>query len=101
MKFQCTRIVIAMLCCVLLKNVTCKTILANLGRVHVNELFSTKIEPKLFNWTYGRPEQFSYRASLKGFPDLPSWMRYMYSNEYYAGYLYGTPPVQYVGREVK
>lgn len=72
----------------------------NLGRVYVSELFSTKIEPQMFNWTYGRPEQFQYRPSLKGFPDLPSWMRYMYSSEYYAGYLYGTPPISYAGREV-
>lgn len=67
---------------------------------YVSEMFSTKIEPKMFNWTFGRPEQFQYRASLKGYPDLPSWMRYMYSSEYYAGYLYGTPPMSYAGREV-
>lgn len=72
----------------------------NLGRAYVSELFSTKIEPQMFNWTFGKPEQFQYRPSLKGFPDLPSWMRYMYSNEYYAGYLYGTPPLSYAGREV-
>lgn len=72
----------------------------NLGRAYVSELFYTKIEPELFNWTFGRPEQFQYRPSLKNFPDLPSWMRYMYSSEYYAGYLYGTPPITYAGREV-
>lgn len=72
----------------------------NLGRVYVSELFSTKIEPQMFNWTFGRPEQFQYRPSLKGYPDLPSWMRYMYSSEYYAGYLYGTPPIGYAGRQV-
>lgn len=72
----------------------------NLGRAYVSELFSTKIEPQMFNWTFGRPEQFQYRPSLKGYPDLPSWMRYMYSSEYYAGYLYGTPPMNYAGREV-
>lgn len=72
----------------------------NLGRVYVSELFSTKIEPQKFNWTFGRPEQFQYRPSLKGYPDLPSWMRYTYSSEYYAGYLYGTPPLNYAGRQV-
>lgn len=72
----------------------------NLGRAYVSELFYTKIEPELFNWTFGRPEQFQYRPSLKNFPDLPSWMRYMYSSEYYAGYLYGTPPITYAGRQV-
>lgn len=72
-----------------------------LGRIYVSELFSTKIEPQMFNWTFGQPNQFQYRASLKGYPDLPSWMRYMYSTEYYAGYLYGTPPPHISGREVK
>lgn len=72
----------------------------NLGRVYVSELFSTKIEPQMFNWTFGQPEQFQYRASLKGFPDLPGWMRYMYSSEYYAGYLYGTPPIHKADSEV-
>lgn len=62
-------------------------------RVPVSELFTTKIEPRMFNWTFqGVTEQFTYRASKEGFPDLPSWMRYMYSNEYHAGFLYGTPP---------
>lgn len=72
----------------------------NLGSAYVSELFSTKIEPQMFNWTFGRPEQFQYRPSLKGYPDLPSWMRYTYSSEYYAGYLYGTPPMSYAGRKV-
>lgn len=70
------------------------------GRVYVNELFSTKIEPKMFNWTLDIMEQFKYRASLHGHPDLPTWMRYMYSREHHAGYLYGTPPEQLSGQEV-
>lgn len=71
----------------------------NLGRIYVSELFSKKIEPQLFNWTIGQPEQFKFRASLKGHPDLPGWMNYMYSSEYYAGYLYGTPPSYKAGDE--
>lgn len=71
------------------------------GRVYVNELFSTKLEPKIFNWTLDVIDQFKYRASLHGHPDLPSWMRYMYSNEHHAGYLYGTPPEQLSGQEVR
>lgn len=52
-----------------------------------------KIEPRLFNWTqHSHFATFSYRPSLEGYPDLPSWLRYMYSHEYRAGYLYGTPP---------
>lgn len=74
----------------------------HLGAVYVDELFATKIEPQMFNWTaVGRSEEhFQYRASLKGYPDLPSWMRYMFSGEYAAGYLYGTAPVRLAGQEV-
>lgn len=71
-----------------------------LDRAYVNELFYVKIEPKMFNWTMEYADQFDYRLSLKGYPDLPTWMRYMYSNEYHAGYLYGTPPERLSGQEV-
>ncbi|XP_050093343.1 epsilon-sarcoglycan isoform X2 [Anopheles aquasalis] len=61
--------------------------------VSVSELFSLRIEPRMFNWSYeGLSEQFHYRSSLEGYPDLPSWIRYMYSTEYHSGFLYGTPP---------
>ncbi|XP_035789557.1 alpha-sarcoglycan-like isoform X4 [Anopheles albimanus] len=61
--------------------------------VSVSELFSLRIEPRMFNWSYeGLSEQFHYRSSLEGYPDLPSWIRYMYSPEYHSGFLYGTPP---------
>lgn len=72
----------------------------SLGRAIVNELFSTKIDPKMFNWTLDVVDQFKYRPSLSGYPDLPSWMRYMYSTEHHAGYLYGTPPEHLSGQEV-
>lgn len=72
----------------------------SLGRVYVTELFSTKIQPIMFNWTFGQTEHFKYRCSLKGYPDLPTWMSYIYSNEYHAGYLYGTPPEHLSGYEV-
>jgi len=55
----------------------------------------------MFNWTtQGLTEQFHYRPALEGKPDLPSWMRYMYSSEYHTGYLYGTPPENLADREV-
>ncbi|XP_055642379.1 epsilon-sarcoglycan isoform X2 [Toxorhynchites rutilus septentrionalis] len=61
--------------------------------VYVSELFSLRVEPRMFNWTFqGLTEQFQYRPSLEGYPDLPSWVRYMYSTEYHSGFLYGTPP---------
>lgn len=72
----------------------------SLGRLNVNEWFSIKIEPKLFNLTFEQPNQFEYRFSLKNYPDLPSWLRYMYSKEYDSGFLYGTPPEKLGGHEV-
>ncbi|KAL1378742.1 hypothetical protein pipiens_015384 [Culex pipiens pipiens] len=61
--------------------------------VFVSELFSLRVEPRMFNWTFqGLTEQFQYRPSLEGYPDLPGWVRYMYSHEYHSGFLYGTPP---------
>lgn len=73
----------------------------SLGRVNVNEWFSKKIEANMFNLTLEQPNQFEYRFSLKNYPDLPSWMRFMYSTEYNAGFLYGTPPEKLGGNEVK
>lgn len=63
------------------------------GQAAVGELFTYKIEPVMFNWTHQVfNEQFRYTPSLKSYPDLPSWMRYMYSQEHHSGFLYGTPP---------
>ncbi|XP_032294026.1 epsilon-sarcoglycan isoform X2 [Drosophila virilis] len=68
---------------------------------NVGELFTYKIEPQLFNWTHQViSEQFRYRPSLQHYPDLPSWMRYMYSHEYHAGFLYGTPPGSAAGKSL-
>ncbi|XP_021703910.1 epsilon-sarcoglycan isoform X2 [Aedes aegypti] len=69
--------------------------------VYVSELFSLRVEPRMFNWTFqGLTEQFQYRPSLEGYPDLPSWVRYMYSSEYHSGFLYGTPPERVADRKV-
>lgn len=72
----------------------------SLGRVNVNEWFSKKIEANMFNLTLEQPDQFEYSFSLKNYPDLPSWIRFMYSTEYNAGFLYGTPPEKLGGHEV-
>ncbi|XP_031634885.1 epsilon-sarcoglycan isoform X2 [Contarinia nasturtii] len=72
----------------------------SLGRVNVNEWFSKKIEPKMFNLTLEQPDQFEYRFSLKNYPDLPSWMRFMYSTEYNSGFLYGTAPEELSGQDI-
>lgn len=72
----------------------------SLGRTNVNEWFSRKIEPKMFNLTLEQPDQFEFRFSKRNYPDLPSWMRFMYSIEYNAGYLYGTPPKDVAAQDV-
>uniref|UniRef100_U5EQX6 Putative sarcoglycan alpha n=1 Tax=Corethrella appendiculata TaxID=1370023 RepID=U5EQX6_9DIPT len=70
-------------------------------QINVLELFSVRVEPRIFNWTFqGLTEQFQYRSSLENYPDLPSWIRYMYSNEYHAGFLYGTPPEKLAEKDV-
>lgn len=74
--------------------------LISLGRTNVNEWFAKKIEPIMFNLTRTQPDQFEYRFSLRNYPDLPSWLRFTYSSEYGAGFLYGTPPEQLSGHEV-
>lgn len=59
----------------------------------MSEHFHYQITPELFNWTFNDlSEQFTYRASKKGFADLPRWLSYMYSKERHAGFLFGTPP---------
>ncbi|XP_034472905.1 epsilon-sarcoglycan isoform X2 [Drosophila innubila] len=70
-------------------------------QANVGELFTYKIAPQLFNWTHQViGEQFRYRPSLQDYPDLPSWMRYMYSHEYHAGFIYGTPPISAAGKSL-
>ncbi|XP_037927914.1 epsilon-sarcoglycan isoform X2 [Teleopsis dalmanni] len=65
----------------------------------VGELFTYKIEPLLFNWTRTAiGAEFRYRPTLQGYPDLPTWLRYMYSHEHHAGFLYGTPTDRLAGK---
>ncbi|XP_017480559.1 PREDICTED: epsilon-sarcoglycan isoform X2 [Rhagoletis zephyria] len=75
---------------------------AAMEQAAVGELFSYKIEPLLFNWTHQViSEQFRYRVSLEGYADLPSWLRYKYSHEYHAGFLYGTPTDRLADKSVR
>lgn len=77
----------------------CQSIIS-LGRTDVNEWFSKKIVPSMFNLSLDQPDQFEFEFTLKGHPNLPSWMDFIYSTEYNAGYLYGTPPEKVAGHEV-
>lgn len=78
----------------------CAETIVSLGRTNVNEWFSKKIVPTMFNLTLDEPDQFEFEFSLRGYPNLPSWIQFMYSTEYNAGYLYGTPPEKVAGHEV-
>ncbi|KAK9509022.1 hypothetical protein O3M35_006437 [Rhynocoris fuscipes] len=64
--------------------------------VQTTKLFVLPINPSLFNWTAEdiSVHGFWYRGSMVNSPDLPSWMNYMYSMRYNAGYIYGVPPTK-------
>lgn len=71
-------------------------------KLHVGVLFTTKIDHSLFNWTSnGNSDQFTFRSSLTGYPDLPSFLRYMYSEERRVGYLYGAPSEKFSNQEME
>lgn len=71
-------------------------------KLHVGVLFTTKIDHSLFNWTSnGNSDQFTFRPSLTGYPDLPSFLRYMYSEERRVGYLYGAPSEKFSSQEME
>ncbi|CAG9569506.1 unnamed protein product [Danaus chrysippus] len=57
------------------------------------EMFSIPISPNLFNWTYQEfDQQYRFHASLIGKPELPMWLRYIYSGRHHSGFIFGTPP---------
>lgn len=73
----------------------------NVENVYISELFQYKLDPHLFNWTFTTlTEQFTYRPTKKGYPDLPRWLSYMYSREHHAGFLFGTPPINLANQVV-
>lgn len=62
----------------------------------VGEVFVYKINHDLFLWSNNtkalKDLEFRYRPTLKGHPELPAWISYIYSKPHKTGYLYGTPP---------
>ncbi|KAK9869806.1 hypothetical protein WA026_003538 [Henosepilachna vigintioctopunctata] len=61
--------------------------------VLLTEVFTIAISPSTFNWTYeGETHQYVYQASLLDAPDLPSWIKYVFSEKHRKGFLYGVPP---------
>lgn len=70
-------------------------------KLHVGVLFTAQIDHTMFNWTSTvATDRFTFRASLSGYPDLPSFLRYMYSEERRVGYLYGSPTEQFADQEL-
>ncbi|XP_045780319.1 uncharacterized protein LOC123877550 isoform X1 [Maniola jurtina] len=69
---------------------------AVLGHVYnavETEMFAIPISPNLFNWTYQEfDQQYRFHASLIGKPELPPWLRYIYSGRHHSGFIFGTPP---------
>ncbi|KAL3282358.1 hypothetical protein HHI36_005544 [Cryptolaemus montrouzieri] len=68
-------------------------IFAEEENVLLTEVFTISLDPSLFNWTYEEePHQYVYQASLLDAPDLPSWIKYVFSEKHRKGFLYGVPP---------
>ncbi|CAB3222981.1 unnamed protein product [Arctia plantaginis] len=73
-------------------------LLAAVSTAHIHnavetEMFAIPISPNLFNWTYQEfDQQYRFHASLLGKPELPSWLRYIYSGRHHSGFIFGTPP---------
>ncbi|CAH0597811.1 unnamed protein product [Chrysodeixis includens] len=94
----------------LLASASAATASAHTHRAVETEMFAIPISPNLFNWTYqvfGTPrythstttlfalefdQQYRFHASLQGKPELPSWLRYIYSGRHHSGFIFGTPP---------
>lgn len=71
-------------------------------KLHVGVLFTAQIDHSIFNWTSNvATDKFQYRVSLKDHPDLPSFLRYKFSDERRVGYLYGSPTEQYANQAVE
>ncbi|XP_049824215.1 epsilon-sarcoglycan isoform X2 [Aethina tumida] len=67
-----------------------------LNEEHVlqTEIFQITINPSMFNWTYeGSADQYKYDVTLADAPDLPSWLRFVYSQRHRTGFVYGVAPV--------
>ncbi|KAL4707046.1 hypothetical protein ACJJTC_014325 [Scirpophaga incertulas] len=81
-----------------LEGVVMLLLLINIAVSHVHyavetEMFAIPISPNLFNWTYQEfDQQYRFHASLQGKPELPSWLRYIYSGRHHSGFIFGTPP---------
>ncbi|XP_064074867.1 uncharacterized protein LOC113398086 [Vanessa tameamea] len=70
-----------------------KTVLGHVYNAVETEMFAIPISPNLFNWTYQEfDQQYRFHASLIGKPELPSWLRYIYSGRHHSGFIFGTPP---------
>ena len=61
--------------------------------VHAQRVFKYSFNPSMFRWSHGDVGglvryTYSYLPSLEGLPDMPTWMKYKYSQRHKAGNLY-------------
>ena len=60
--------------------------------VHAQRVFKYSFNPSMFRWSHGDVGglvryTYSYLPSLEGLPDMPTWMKYKYSQRHKAGNL--------------
>jgi len=65
--------------------------------VHAQRVFRYAFNPNMFKWKqgdYGGINRFSYSylPALRGLPDMPTWLKYKYSQRHSSGFIYGVPP---------
>ena len=61
--------------------------------VHAQRVFKYSFNPSMFRWSHGDlggvvRYTYSYLPALEGLPDMPTWMKYKYSQRHKAGNLY-------------
>ena len=58
--------------------------------VHAQRVFKYSFNPSMFRWSHGDlggvvRYTYSYLPALEGLPDMPTWMKYKYSQRHKAG----------------
>ena len=58
--------------------------------VHAQRVFRYAFNPSMFKWKHGdyggiNRFSYSYLPALRGLPDMPSWLKYKYSQRHSAG----------------
>ncbi|XP_030076808.1 alpha-sarcoglycan [Microcaecilia unicolor] len=74
------------------------------GMLFVHELdpayFQKALPPTFNNYRISPTAPMTFHANLEGHPDLPRWLRYTQRTPYQSGYLYGSPTLSEMGRQI-